>query len=175
MITAKIIRKSKEGVTLYAKGAGKVDVSWKEFEEHYDVDKDDKFKAILKPEIEEKVKRANEIADEAVVYLMMSNGSNALNGYYGLGKKMEELCKIMECSMAEGMDLVRHKMEEFVSAGLKEGIGFGKPYNNFMNKSQKKRNWENHKKLENERKTVEKTVDTTDAYHYTLGDSIKLK
>ena len=71
----KIIKKEKDGVTIlfFIPEKKSVKVSWEEFNEVYEIRKDEPFKAYMKKEYSEKVKESNKYFSQAFVHYMRLN------------------------------------------------------------------------------------------------------
>mgnify|MGYP003293425524 CR=1 FL=1 len=119
-ITLKIINKSKEGVTL--KGGNGIKprtFTWDEFNSAYYVDKDDKYLAIMKPELvadfQEKKEKAEEIISDFILSMFVIEGNfNAqekLVHLANLSDRIDQLAKVIGCSYMEATHLLQQRFQ----------------------------------------------------------------
>lgn len=172
----KILSKTKESILVFAPGVGKKNIKWDEFNEMYDISKDDPFKAYLKPEYKEKFKKINEIFTNMATGMIMSGSNNAgfvLQGYGMLGGGIKEVCKISGMDMVTVIKMFKEFYNRFIEDSLNHGIGFGKSHHKMMSNRQIARSNQNIRKINREAKEAEKAEDIE--YGCSIGDIMKAK
>ena len=117
----KIFSKSKEGlkfVPFGIKGVKPIMMSWDEFNNIFEYDKDDKTVASLKTEWVEKYKELDKILDVTTMQLLHSNASQKdpkefLISVGGLGSNIKRISEILSCTKNEVIQLVVARKELF--------------------------------------------------------------
>lgn len=174
MIRIRIVNKSKNGVTLDLK-VRKETLSWNDFNESFDIDKNDKFYAIMKADKEKECEGVVPIVNEAVTSLLMARSNDPhmkLSAMYQFSQLSEKYCKQFNASPAEFTNLVSIAYRKQIDGMLGLGIGFtNKDDAYILNSKQNRQNRRNLKRLENEKSSEDsKKFDT-----FTIGDAIKAK
>ena len=178
----KILNKKKDTVLIFHPAFGKKEVKWDEFNELYQIDKDDPYKAYLKPECKEKFDKINSIMSDMCTMMLMSNAKEpgiALGSTFALlGAKLKEICEISGLSMDDAAQMFREYYNNFINGSLAIGIGFEKPHHKMMSKRQIAKSNQNISKNNRENKEAEKENKSKDAhleYGCSIGDMIKAK
>lgn len=147
----RIVNKSKDSVTLDFKGdIGIVKTTWTEFNKMYVICEDNKNYCIVNPEWQKRLDDAQKLVEESMVYYLQVDWKIAdpnqvpdLVHMGVVGKYVEEISKILECSYLDAMKLLNYKAiqirSSFGGSGFK-GLG--------ADKLPKKQNKNNKKKEE---------------------------
>ena len=177
----KILNKKKDTVLIFHPAFGKKEVKWNEFNDIYQIDKDDLHKAYLKPERKEEFGKINKILDEMCTMMLASNAKDpgiALGAIASLGGKLKEVCEISGLSMADAAKMFREYYAHFINQSLEVGIGFGKPHHKMMSKRQIAKSNQNTRKINRENKEAAKENKSQDEhleYGCSIGDMLKAK
>lgn len=177
----KILNKKKDTVLVFHPAFGRKEVKWDEFNDLYQIDKDDPHKAYLKPERREEFDKINKILDNMCTMMLASNAKDpgiALGAIASLGDKLKEVCEISGLSMADGVQMFREYYTHFIEHSLEAGIGFGKPHHKNMSKRQIAKSNQNIRKINHENKETAKENKSQDEhleYGCSIGDMIKAK
>ena len=180
----KILNKKKDTVLIFHPAFGKKEVKWDEFNELYQIDKNDPHKAYLKPERKEKFDKIDSILSEMCTMMLMSNAKDpgiALGSIVALGKKLKEICEISGLSKTDAVKMFREYYNNFINGSLAAGIGFGKPHHKMMSKRQIAKSNQNIHKINRENKEVAKENKSEDTQHLeygygcSIGDMLKAK
>lgn len=119
--TLKIVKKSKDGITLAGtKGMEPKTFSWEEFNSCYEIDKDNKFLAVMKPEaaenFEKNLQKAEDIISDVIVSIFLVNGNadprTKLSGIVNISDKVSELSEIIGCSFQEALSLLQKRYQD---------------------------------------------------------------
>lgn len=177
----KILNKKKDTVLVFHPGFGKKEVKWDEFNDLYQIDKNDPHKAYLKPEHKEEFGKINKILDEMCTMMLASNAKDpgiALGAISALGAKLKEVCEISGLSMADAAKMFREYYAHFINQSLEVGIGFGKPHHKMMSKRQIAKSNQNTRKINRENKEAAKENKSENEhleYGCSIGDMLKAK
>lgn len=119
--TLKIVKKSKDGITLAGtKGMEPKTFSWEEFNSCYEIDKDNKFLAVMKHEaaenLEKNLQKAEDIISDVIVSIFLVNGNadpkTKLSGIVNISDKVSELSEIIGCSFQEALSLLQKRYQD---------------------------------------------------------------
>lgn len=112
----RIVRKEKDGITLDFKGEiGLKKESWEEFKKMYDFCPDNNLYCVLKPEWQEKMKKAGELLDTALIYYLQVDWKIAdpdpevIPDLITMGTVdlfVEKISKLLECSYLDAYRLL---------------------------------------------------------------------
>lgn len=177
----KILNKKKDTVLIFHPAFGKKEVKWNDFNDIYQIDKDDPHKAYLKPECKEKFDKINSIMSDMCTMMLMSNAKEpgiALGATSALGAKLKEICEISGLSMADAAQMFREYYANFIEQSLEAGIGFGKPHHKMMSKRQIAKSNQNIRKINRENKEATKEKKSENErleYGCSIGDMMKAK
>lgn len=178
----KILNKKKDTVLVFHPAFGRKELKWDEFNDLWQIDKDDPNKAYLKPERREEFDKINEILDEMCTMMLMSNTKDpgiALGAISSLGGKLKEVCEISGLSMADAAQMFREYYAHFIEQSLEAGIGFEKPHHKKMSKRQIAKSNQNIRKINRENKEAAKENKSEDTQHLeyscSIGDMLKAK
>ena len=177
----KILNKKKDTVLIFHPAFGKKEVKWNEFNDIYQIDKDDPHKAYLKPECKEKFDKINSIMSDMCTMMLMSNAKDpgiALGATSVLGAKLKEICEISGLSMVDAAQMFREYYANFIEQSLEAGIGFGKPHHKMMSKRQIAKSNQNIRKINRENKEATKEKKSENErleYGCSIGDMMKSK
>ena len=180
----KILNKKKDTVLIFHPAFGKKEVKWDEFNDIYQIDKDDPHKAYIKPECKEKFDKINSIMSDMCTMILMSNAKGpeiTLGSAFALDKKLKEICEISGLSMDNAAQMFREYYNNFINESLAAGIGFGKPHHKMMSKRQIAKSNQNIRKINRENKEVAKENKSEDTqylengYGCSIGDMLKAK
>ena len=180
----KILNKKKDTVLIFYPAFGKKEVKWDEFNELYQIDKNDPHKAYLKPECKEKFDKIDSMLSDMCTMMLMSNAKDpgiALGATSILGSKLKEVCEISGFSKADAVKMFRKYYNNFINGSLAAGIGFGKPHHKMMSKRQIAKSNQNIRKINRENKEVVKENKSEDTQHLeydygcSIGDMLKAK
>ena len=177
----KILNKKKDTVLIFHPAFGKKEVKWNEFNDIYQIDKDDPHKAYLKPECKEKFDKINSIMSDMCTMMLMSNAKDpgiALGATSALGGKLKEICEISGLSMVDAAQMFREYYANFIEQSLEAGIGFGKPHHKMMSKRQIAKSNQNIRKINRENKEATKEKKSENErleYGCSIGDMMKSK
>ena len=123
---------------------------------------------VLKPEMEEKVKQADEIAQQAVVATLGATSTNPafkLRNIALLASLSEQYCKLLGCTPADFVVHVSKLRENFMAASINEmGASFDEKHHH-VPKHLKEKNRSNHNKMKKE----------DDGMKCSIGDMLKAK
>lgn len=126
--TLRIVKKSREGVTLKAKGVEPCTCTWDEFNASYVIDENDKFLAVMKPEAQEefekKLEHAEEVISDIVVCVLGCESPNLevkFSNLAALSGKMENASKDLGLSLEQIMDIVRRRTNQFKNSAFSKG------------------------------------------------------
>ncbi len=174
----KIIKKEKDGVTILFFHPKKAEVkcTWEEFNEVYEIRKDEPFHAYMKKEYSEKVKKSNEYFGQAFVHFMRLNAMKEDDPkrlavqyvWFELVKKGGE-CLGIDPDSGECVKLFQNYCQMNLHQMVDIGVGVGGPSANMLDKKHKKKNSENMEKFEEERQRKEeerKQKEEKDTYTY---------
>lgn len=177
----KILNKKKDTVLIFHPGLGKKELKWDEFNDLWQIDKDDPHKAYLKPERKEEFAKINSILQDMCTMMLMSNAKDpgiALGATSALGAKLKEICEISGLSMADAAQMFREYYAHFIEQSLEAGIGFGKSHHKMMSKRQIAKSNQNTRKINRENKEAAKENKSEDdrlEYGCSIGDMLKAK
>lgn len=177
----KILNKKKDTVLIFHPDFGKKELKWNEFNDFYQIDKDDPHKAYLKSERKEEFDKINSILSDMCTMMLMSNAKDpgiALKSKFALGAKLKEICEISGLSMAAATQMFHKYYARFIEQSLEAGIGFEKPHHKMMSKRQIAKSNQNIRKNNLENKEAAKENKSKDAhleYGCSIGDMIKAK
>lgn len=177
----KILNKKKDTVLVFHPAFGKKEVKWDEFNNLWQIDKDDPHKAYLKLERKEEFAKINKILDDMCTMMLMSNAKDpgiALGATSALGKDLKEICKISGLSMADAAQMFREYYAHFINQSLEVGVGFGKSHHKMMSKRQIAKSNQNIRKINRENREAEKENKSQDEhleYGCSIGDMLKAK
>lgn len=169
----KILNKKKDTVLIFHPGLGKKELKWDEFNDLWQIDKDDPHKAYLKPERKEEFAKINKILDDMCTMMLMSNAKDPgiAGTTFALGAKLKEVCEISGLSMADAAKMFREYYAHFIDQSLEVGIGFGKPHHKMMSKRQIAKSNQNTRKINRENKSENEHLE----YGCSIGDMMKAK
>lgn len=179
-IMIKIINKSKDGITLLF-GNKTNKSSWEEFNKNFIIDQNNKNFCYPNPELEAKNIKVDEILTKAVTSILFAGAPSSeikLEGFYGLGSSVQELCEILECSAGEAIQLIRTAHQRFLNESLDMGIGFHGDQRKSFDNRQNHKNDRNIKKFEKSKSEPSESMESTDApvsNGMSIGDMIKAK
>lgn len=177
----KILNKKKDTILIFHPALGKKELKWDEFNDLWQIDKDNPHKAYLKPERREEFDKINKILDDMCTMMLMSNAKDpgiALGTTSVLGAKLKEICEISGLSMADAVQMFREYYAHFIKQSLEAGIGFGKPHHKMMSKRQIAKSNQNIRKINRENKEAakeNKSEYTHLEYSCSIGDMLKVK
>ena len=177
----KILNKKKDTVLIFHPGLGKKELKWDEFNNLWQIDKDDPHKAYLKPERKEEFAKINKILDDMCTMMLMSNAKDpgtVLGSMSAIGAKLREICEISGLSMADAAQMFREYYAHFINQSLEAGIGFGKQHHKMMSKRQIAKSNQNIRKINRENTEAakeNKSEDTHLEYGCSIGDMMKAK
>ena len=141
----RIINKSKDSITLDL-GIQIVKATWKEFNKMYVICEDNKNYCIINPEWQKRLDEAQKLVNEAMIYYLQVDWKIAdpnqipdLVHMGVVGKYVEEISKILECSYLDAMKLLNYQAIQIRSTfggpkGFK-GLGSDKLPQQKQNKS----------------------------------------
>lgn len=177
----KILNKKKDTVLIFHPDFGKKELKWNEFNDLYQIDKDDPHKAYLKSERKEKFDKINSIFSDMCVMMLMSNAKDpgiALESKLALSAKLKEICEISGLCMSDAAQMFHKYYARFIEQSLEAGVGFEKPHHKMMSKRQIAKSNQNIRKNNRENKEAAKENKSKDAhleYGCSIGDMIKAK
>lgn len=177
----KILNKKKDTVLIFHPDFGKKELKWNEFNDFYQIDKDDPHKAYLKSERKEEFDKINSIFSDMCVMMLMSNAKDpgiALESKLALSAKLKEICEISGLCMSDAAQMFYKYYARFIEQSLEAGIGFEKPHHKMMSKRQIAKSNQNIRKNNRENKEAAKENKSKDAhleYGCSIRDMIKAK
>lgn len=178
----KILNKKKDTVLFFHPDFGKKELKWNEFNDFYQIDKDDPHKAYLKSERREEFDKINSILSDMCTMMLMSNakdsGISLLSISTFLRNKLKEICEISGLCMSDAVQMFHKYYARFIEQSLEAGIGFEKPHHKMMSKRQIAKSNQNIRKNNRENKEAAKENKSKDAhleYGCSIGDMIKAK
>ena len=136
----RIVKKEKDGITLRFDNLGNKKASWEEFNKMYEFCPDtNNLYCTLKPEWQEKMKKAGELLNSALIYYLQIDWKIAnpdpnivpdLVNVGIVGSYVEEISKLLECPYIDAYRLLNDKALEVRGAlggpGSFRGIGADK-------------------------------------------------
>ena len=178
----KILNKKKDTVLFFHPDFGKKELKWNEFNDFYQIDKDDPHKAYLKSERKEEFDKINSILSDMCTMMLMSNakdsGISLLSISTFLRNKLKEICEISGLCMSDATQMFHKYYARFIEQSLETGIGFEKPHHKMMSKRQIAKSNQNIRKNNRENYEAAKEYKSKDAhleYGCSIGDMIKAK
>lgn len=176
----KIIKKERDGVTCYFPGVGKNKATWDEFNQIYEIDPNDKFKAYVKPEWVEKHDKANECYEQALVHFMMNNGESgkipekAIVNNLVVMDQVKKAAEIMDISEGQSMKIFSELLHRTLGGFVHAGIGIGGKAQNLLSEKQQKRNAYNNAKFDAEKAEKQLEKQNRETYSYRPFANLKL-